>query len=53
MNNDYTIYKIEEVCGGDQTCRNSVAIPNSIINNINLNDMYSNLNIDSTVFIKI
>jgi FkbM family methyltransferase len=53
IDNDYTIFKIEEVCGGDQTCRNSVAIPNSIINNINFNDMYSKLNIDNTVFIKI
>lgn len=52
INNNYTIFKIEEVCGGDQTCRNSVAIPNSIISNIKLEDMYSNLNIDNTIFIK-
>jgi len=52
INNNYTIFQIEEKCG-DTSCRNSVAIPNSIVNNINLNDMYSNLKIDNTVFIKI
>lgn len=52
INNNYTIFKIEEVCGGDQTCRNSVAIPNSTLSNIKLEDMYSNLKIDNTIFIK-
>ena len=50
--NDYAIFKIEEVCG-DTSCRNLLAIPNSIISNIKLEDMYSNLNIDNSKFIEV
>ena len=49
---NYSIFRIEEACGRDD-CRNFLAIPNDINNNINLNDMYSNLNIDNTIFIQV
>jgi FkbM family methyltransferase len=47
---DYSIFKIEEICGANPTCRNSLAIPNSIVRNIDFNHMFSNLNIDKTIF---
>jgi FkbM family methyltransferase len=53
ISNNYTIFKIEEVCGVDASCRNSVAIPNSIVDKINLDDMYSKLSIDSKIFSKV
>ena len=53
IKNDYSIYKIEEVCGLDASCRNSIAIPNSILDKINLDDMYSKLAIESAIFTKI
>jgi FkbM family methyltransferase len=49
---NYCIYRIEEACGRDD-CRNFLAIPNDINNNIKLEDMYSKLNIDDKIFVQV
>jgi FkbM family methyltransferase len=49
---NYCIYRIEEACGRDD-CRNFLAIPNDINNNIKLEDIYSKLNIDDKIFVQV